>query len=110
MNKKIRKALPLLFIFALVLVFLAALLMKPGMVELEYEAEYPACTEGATQHCCIGNCSGKSTCVNGKWGPCKLDIVCRPGETVPCLERGCVTGHKECNECGTAYGPCIRHD
>jgi hypothetical protein len=65
------------------------------------------CTEGQTQACSIGSCSGVSRCINGVWSGCRWDTVCTPGTKVPCLSNGCVYAVKECNQCGTGYTDCF---
>jgi hypothetical protein len=75
--------------------------------ELHYPVESePACEENDTRSCSVGECTGISTCRNGGWGGCKLEMICQPGEKVACTEAGCAQGFKECNSCGTGYGPC----
>lgn len=67
----------------------------------------PACKDGLTQYCTVGNCSGLSTCAGNAWGGCKWERVCTPGSKVPCLKNNCPYALKECNECGTGYGSCV---
>jgi hypothetical protein len=67
----------------------------------------PACKDGLTQYCKVGNCSGLSTCVGGAWGGCKWERVCTSGSKAPCLKNNCPYALKECNECGTGFGPCV---
>jgi hypothetical protein len=106
----LRRFIPLLFFAAIILILIYALLLgTPETASLEYPEEETGCSEGQTQHCSVGNCSGLSTCVKGSWSPCRLERVCTPGEKVPCIERGCAKGHKVCNDCGTAYNPCVTH-
>ncbi len=78
-----------------------------GRADLQYPVEEAAvCKEGLTQHCMVGNCSGLSACRNGRWTACRWEMVCEPGSRASCIEGGCVKGYKECDECGTSYGPC----
>lgn len=64
------------------------------------------CKDGQTQYCRLGNCSGESVCMGGAWGGCRWDRTCTPGTKATCLKNNCPYGLKECNECGTGYGPC----
>ena len=64
------------------------------------------CEEGANKTCYIENCEGYSTCINGKWSECRLNIVCNPGSKKPCIVGGCIKGYAVCNECGTGYEGC----
>lgn len=68
----------------------------------------PQCTEGQIKACSLGNCSGTSLCVGGSWGGCRWERICPPGSRLPCINNSCVYALKECNECGTGYGPCIK--
>ncbi len=68
--------------------------------------DQPACKDGQTQYCTLGNCTGFSTCIGGYWGGCRWDRTCTPGSRTPCLKDNCPYAIKECNECGTGYGPC----
>jgi hypothetical protein len=65
-----------------------------------------SCTDGQRRYCSAGDCSGVSVCVGGMWGGCRWDQVCTPGSAVPCISGSCPQGVKECNSCGTGYGPC----
>lgn len=65
------------------------------------------CTDGQTAPCSIGECTGIKTCRGGMFGTCKWDIVCASGTRVSCLNNSCVYAYKECNSCGSGYGPCI---
>lgn len=107
----LRKFIPLAVIAALFIILIVSFLfIRPRPAELEYGEEEPLCIENQTKECLVGNCTGASTCTGGGWGPCRLELVCTPGETVPCLDGPCVCGYKECNECGSAFGPCISED
>jgi hypothetical protein len=75
--------------------------------DLHYPVEKPRlCEDGEQKDCAIGECPGTSTCKNGVWGVCKWKKICEPGSVVACIEYGCAQGSKQCNECGTGYGPC----
>ncbi len=65
------------------------------------------CIDGQTQYCRLGNCSGISACIGGAWTGCRWERVCEPGSRVPCLKNNCPYALKECDECGTGYGPCM---
>lgn len=107
MSDILKKFIPF-FIGVLFLIIIISFLIKPQPIEFDYEPEEEQeCGGGDVQECFVGNCSGTSTCVNGEWSVCNLDMVCTPGDRVPCVEGGCVNGYKECDECGTGYGPCI---
>ena len=65
------------------------------------------CSEGQTQACSLGSCSGQMRCINGVWSGCRWDTICTPGSRVPCLSNGCVYAVKECDSCGTGYTACF---
>jgi hypothetical protein len=65
------------------------------------------CKDGQTRACSAGSCGGVSTCVGGVWSGCKWPRVCVPGSKVSCIQNGCAYAFKECDECGSGYGPCI---
>jgi hypothetical protein len=95
----------LLFLFAILAY--TFLYISGGRVDLHYPTKAAeGCTENASRQCNIGNCSGSSLCHGGAWGVCKLKLVCEPGSRVSCSEAGCVYGFRECDECGSGYGPC----
>ena len=87
---------------ALVIVFL---FFMPPMEEVIPEPE-PICENGETKTCFAGNCRGEQVCISGRWSACRLHMICIPGSKAPCIEFGCVSGYKTCNECGTGYGEC----
>lgn len=64
------------------------------------------CHDGDVMACAVGECSGSATCVDGVWGGCRWERVCLPGTTQICTDQLCPSGVKECNQCGTGYGPC----
>ena len=66
-----------------------------------------SCRDGQTQYCRLGNCSGVSVCSGGAWSGCRWDRICAPGSKATCLKSSCPYALKECDECGTGYGPCI---
>ncbi len=106
-----KNIVPLLFIFLMLLILAYAMLMHGGPAEFSppppQKSQEAACTDGLTQYCRVGNCSGTSTCVGGIWGGCKWERVCVPGSKATCLKSSCPYALKECNECGTGYGPCL---
>ncbi|MEM4366549.1 MAG: hypothetical protein QW035_00235 [Candidatus Anstonellales archaeon] len=67
----------------------------------------PECNEGEVKECLKGDCVGSTYCYNGKWGPCIIPHVCKPGSTVGCYVKGCGAGYKTCNECGSGYSECF---
>ncbi len=109
----IKDIVPLLIIAALLLVIVYALFFAPTItIGLHYPVEggQETCTEGQTQSCRVGACTGISTCTGGSWGGCKWKTVCTPGTKAPCTLQGCAYAYKECNECGTGYGPCVSQE
>lgn len=106
----IKNPAPLLIIAGLVVVIAyVSFFAVSGTVDLHYPVENGQegyCVEGQTRDCAVGACNGTSTCVNSRWGGCKWKTLCTPGTKAPCLEHGCAYAYKECNECGTGYGPC----
>ena len=105
----IKNPLPLLIIAVLAVVAVYGFFfISPKAVSLHYPVdEGPVlCVEGQTKGCTVGPCDGLSTCLNGRWGPCRWETVCTPGTEAPCTQNGCAYAYKECNECGTGYGPC----
>ncbi len=106
----IRNPLPLLIIAALaVIAAYTFFFVSAPAVNLHYPSEDKAerlCSEGQIRNCTVGGCTGVSTCASGRWGGCKWEMVCTPGIRAPCLNNSCVYAYKECNECGTGYGPC----
>jgi len=66
-----------------------------------------SCHEGDTKQCTLESCSGFSTCHGGSWGVCRWKVVCAPYSKASCLNNSCVYGYKECDGCGSGYGPCI---
>ena len=107
-----RRFIPLIFVAAVLFVIVYSFfLAQPKTITLEYEVEEKICEEGETRSCTVDACAGLSKCVHGRWGVCKLDIVCVPGDRIPCVEGGpCACGYRECNDCGTAYGPCTGNE
>jgi len=72
-------------------------------------AKVKECEAGETRDCLTHDgCDGTQRCVDYEWTPCKKNrMVCRPGQRKACAYTPCKVGHKECNECGTGYGPCL---
>ncbi len=106
---KIRNPYPLLLLAALSIVLLYALtwlvgISKPETVVLDYGPR--PCESGEARACAVGNCTGISVCVEGTWGGCKWQQSCQPGGKETCLSESCPYGFRECNECGTGFGPC----
>ncbi len=101
---------PILILFFIILFALLAYVVifsSIKRVDLHYPIETgDLCEENGTKSCTVGNCTGISTCSGGNWGGCKLDLVCEPGSRIACSEVGCVYGFRECDECGSGYGPC----
>lgn len=116
-NKGGKKAWPLknplpLALLALLALALAAILFlfynPAGAQPQQNESALQAgCTDGQTKACSVGECGGTSTCVNGRWWVCRWETVCTPGSRIPCLNGGCAYAVRECNSCGTGYGPCF---
>jgi hypothetical protein len=101
--------LPAFFLIALVAVaaysaYMAAPAQKAA--PRQPEGAQAGCRDGLTKYCTAGNCSGISVCVGGMWGGCRWEQSCTPGSTIPCLSQSCPYAVKECNGCGTGYGPC----
>ncbi|MEM4348725.1 MAG: hypothetical protein QXN37_04115 [Candidatus Anstonellaceae archaeon] len=66
------------------------------------------CQENQVQNCTKNGCPGTQRCYRGRWGSCILPKrICSPGEKIGCNYDGCKFGYAECNECGTAFGPCV---
>lgn len=63
------------------------------------------CKDGDTKPC--GSCGGVSACARGEWWGCKWNKTCIPGTRAPCIQGACAYAVKVCNDCGTAYEPCI---
>ena len=101
---------PILILFFIILLGILAyivLFATSARVDLHYPSEAGGlCQENITRTCQVGNCTGLSLCRGGKWGACKLEFVCEPGSRVSCSDVGCVYGFRECDECGSGYGPC----
>lgn len=102
------KNLPILFLFlilVLLLIYSFTFLFSPKLEEVSNEVE-KLCEENQTRNCTLGSCVGTSTCTNDMWSPCRWEKICIPGSRAMCIENSCAKGVKECNECGTGYGPC----
>jgi len=104
--------LPLVFIgmLALIIAVVAILFYPPAAPAspLSTSPQQPAqCKDGDTKPCSVGECGGVSTCVRGSWRGCRWNETCAPGVRAPCINGACVYAVKVCNECGTAYGPCV---
>ncbi|MDD5171811.1 MAG: hypothetical protein PHF60_02130 [Candidatus ainarchaeum sp.] len=69
--------------------------------------EPSSCVHGDTKPCLVGPCDGTVICINGIWSGCRWEEICVPGSRTACTQFSCPYGMKECNECGTGYGPCI---
>ncbi|MFH0884841.1 MAG: hypothetical protein V1861_03970 [Candidatus Micrarchaeota archaeon] len=110
-----KNPIPLFFIFFLAIIlsygfYMAGLLEFPGAqagATAPPSTAQHACKDGQTQYCKLGNCSGFSMCTGGVWGGCRWERICSPGSMATCLENNCPYALKECNECGSGYGPCI---
>jgi len=103
-------------IILLAAVFLAAIIYVLVVYAGLFGKPYPGqtaqdlsqgCLDGQAMSCTIGECSGIKTCQGGAFGTCKWDIVCASGTRISCLNNSCVYAYKECNSCGSGYGPCI---
>ncbi|MFH1222046.1 MAG: hypothetical protein V1492_03095 [Candidatus Micrarchaeota archaeon] len=94
----------ILFIALAVILFIV--LLPPAASEPQ-QPPLPKCSNTATRDCDSFGCSGTKTCINGEWDSCIVKRICRPGTVEPCIINFCASSYKTCNECGTAYGPCI---
>ncbi|NYZ73913.1 hypothetical protein H0O00_02110 [Candidatus Micrarchaeota archaeon] len=65
------------------------------------------CTHGDTKPCTTGPCNGTAICINGIWSSCRWEKVCVPGTRLSCTKLSCFYAVRECNQCGTGYGPCV---
>ncbi|MEW6036121.1 MAG: hypothetical protein AB1529_05900 [Candidatus Micrarchaeota archaeon] len=105
-----KNILPLALLAALLLFLALGLLFGGGSRSISPEEPAPSkpsvCRDGQTQYCSSGGCSGASTCIGGVWSGCKWEQVCTPGSRVPCTKEGCFYAVRECNACGSAWGPC----
>ena len=104
--------LPLAFIAVLALIILAVAIFfysPPAPASpLPSSSPQPAlCKDGDTRPCSVGECGGVSTCAKGRWWGCRWNETCIPGTRAPCIEVACAYAVKVCNDCGTAYGPCM---
>jgi len=104
-----KNPLPLVFLFLLILTlaYIVYVVFVPEAVSVPgdtHRALY--CTDGERRACTAGSCSGISTCVGGSWGGCDWQKVCEPGSRELCIKDGCAYALKECDECGTSWGPC----
>ncbi len=80
------------------------------------ECKAPAgveCCPGVTRECNETNeCSGIQKCVDGNWGECTFEQVCKPFERRECtpivngVECPEITGKQKCNRCGSAWLDC----
>ncbi|MBI2079208.1 hypothetical protein HYT84_00460 [Candidatus Micrarchaeota archaeon] len=106
-------ALVILFVLLVVVLYLFSPSTSPFKKIKSSPAAYFApleineCTGSESSSCNIGSCSGKKTCINGKFSECSLEIICTPGSQASCVENACANGYKTCNECGTGYSECI---
>jgi hypothetical protein len=112
----LKNPIPLLFVLSLAAVlsygfYMAGMFGFPRAADGETahsaSSASHACKDGQTQYCSLGNCSGLSTCSGGAWGGCNWERICAPGSKATCLKNSCPYALKECNPCGTGYGPCI---
>ena len=103
MNPKI---LLVFFIILAIAVVLFSVYSSIHDIKITATSEVTSCKNGESRVCTYNSCSGVSTCINGIWGGCNWQRICNPGTIVPCLQNGCATSSKACNECGTGYGNC----
>jgi len=112
--KTLKNPAPMIFAGILVLFLISMALIFYAPAPPPQPAEKlppPACMDGQTRSCTTGGCSGIATCKDGKWWGCRWNQTCRPGARAPCLnDNGCSYAVKECNDCGTGYGPCMGPD
>ena len=74
----------------------------------EFSVSKKECEENQARPCQEGTCAGTKTCIGGAFGPCLLPPkVCLPGQAVGCSVDSCRFGYRTCNQCGTAFGPCL---
>ncbi|HLC68596.1 MAG TPA: hypothetical protein VJH24_02050 [Candidatus Bilamarchaeaceae archaeon] len=97
-------------VFAAFIYFLFFLPTPPPVLPTETPAATSSCSDGETQSCTVEGCGGERACLNGRWSGCNVPQVCPPGSRASCVENACVVGYRLCNECGSAYGECIRND
>jgi hypothetical protein len=106
----VKNPIPLIMLLGLAII-LAYGLLAPKLTVTLAPPSGPlapaACAEDQSRQCFVGNCSGVSTCINGAWSGCRWERVCTPGSRSTCLKDGCAYAVKECNGCGTGYGPCL---
>jgi hypothetical protein len=97
-----------LFLLALLLAILCYIIYasyRPQVSIIDTPIE-KICEDNQTHACTSGSCNGTSTCVDNSWSSCTWEKICVPGSRAMCIEDGCAYAVKECNECGTGYGPC----
>jgi hypothetical protein len=106
----IRNPYPILLLVALAIVLIYTLTWFAGItkppVMLPDDQSKPPCIDGQKRTCTLAECTGIFTCIDGIWGGCKWAQVCVPHEREVCLSQSCPYGVRECNPCGTGFGPC----
>ena len=97
------------FVFLiLVLAFIIMSYYGAGMPITGEESSAPSlCFHGDRKPCTAGACEGTAICINGVWAGCTWEKTCVPGSRLPCTNALCLYAVKECNSCGTGYGPCL---
>ncbi len=81
------------------------------------ECKAPAgieCCSGITRECEKSDgCTGTQKCVDGNWGECSFEQVCKSFERRECVptvngvECPAITGKQKCNKCGSAWLDCV---
>ncbi|MFH0737840.1 MAG: hypothetical protein V1827_04235 [Candidatus Micrarchaeota archaeon] len=104
-----KNPLPLAFLSILIIIlsyilYLAFFPQEVDVIGDSHRALY--CTDGEKRACTIGACSGISACSGGAWGGCSWERICEPGSRELCIQDGCAYALKECDGCGTSWGPC----
>lgn len=103
------KILPfvLLLILLMVVSYFFFFEPSPNFFSNSKEGESNTCTIGAVVNCTVDlDCEGKKYCTSNGWTDCTVSKICVPGSKKKCMN-GCLNGYETCNECGTAYGPCL---
>jgi len=98
--------LAVLALLALILVCICLLYYGAPPTLLSGGAETLYCHDGDIMACAVGPCNGLASCIGGVWSGCRWERVCMPGSTKICQDQLCPSGIRECNQCGTGYGPC----
>jgi len=104
------KILPFVLFFILLSVISYFFFFEPSsnfFSDSEKEEPKNTCTPGETIDCETDlDCEGKKYCTSNGWTDCTVSKICIPGSKKKCMD-GCLNGYEICNECGTAYSPCL---